>query len=127
VALADPRPNFEIRTYNRWTKWRASRSLMIGYASAITLPMAMQTGRRSGYFEAALDEFQSDPPSFAQVSEAGAECSIHHRRVVEDEILSPRGAPLRSTNWNCSPVRTSASSRGFAIVAEQQMNFGAAR
>ncbi len=40
------------------------------------------------------------------------------------KYFSPRGAPLRSTISNFSPVRASANSRGLAIVAEQQMNCG---
>ena len=38
--------------------------------------------------------------------------------------FSPRGAPLRSTSSKGSPVSASASSRGLAMVAEQQMNCG---
>ncbi len=38
--------------------------------------------------------------------------------------FSPRGAPLRSTSSNGASVSRSASSRGFAIVADEQMNTG---
>ena len=38
--------------------------------------------------------------------------------------FSPRGAPLFSTSSNGRPVSPSASSFGFAIVADEQMNIG---
>ncbi len=38
--------------------------------------------------------------------------------------FSPRGAPFCSTSANGSPVSASASSRGLAMVAEEQMNCG---
>ncbi len=39
--------------------------------------------------------------------------------------FSPRGAPLSVTSANGCSVSRSASSCGFAIVAEEQMNTGA--
>ncbi len=38
--------------------------------------------------------------------------------------FSPRGAPLRLTSSKDRSVSRSASSRGFAIVADEQMNTG---
>jgi hypothetical protein len=38
--------------------------------------------------------------------------------------FSPRGAPLSAMSENGRSARRSASSRGFAIVADEQMNCG---
>ena len=38
--------------------------------------------------------------------------------------FSPRGAPLSPTSANGRSVSRSASSRGLAIVADEQMNTG---
>ena len=43
---------------------------------------------------------------------------------TKKKYFSPRGAPLSSTTSKGRPVSRSASSLGFAIVADEQMNVG---
>ena len=51
-------------------------------------------------------------------------CELTTGGLTSAKIFSPRGAPLRSTSTNRSPVSRSASSRGLAMVADEQMNSG---
>ena len=44
--------------------------------------------------------------------------------LTKRNSFSPRGAPLSSTSANGCSVSRSASSRGLAMVADEQMNFG---
>ncbi len=44
--------------------------------------------------------------------------------LANTKTFSPFGAPLSSTNSNARSVSRSASSRGFAMVADEQMNTG---
>ena len=44
--------------------------------------------------------------------------------LTKTKNFSPRGAPLRSTSSNGCSVSRSASSRGFAIVADEHRNTG---
>jgi hypothetical protein len=44
--------------------------------------------------------------------------------LTNRNAFSPRGAPLSSTSSNGRSVRRSASSRGLAIVADEQTKIG---
>ncbi|MNC89954.1 hypothetical protein D3C83_59770 [compost metagenome] len=44
--------------------------------------------------------------------------------LTNRKYFSPRGAPLFLTSSNGFSARRSASSAGFAIVADEQMNCG---
>ncbi len=51
-------------------------------------------------------------------------CALTTGGFTNRKNFSPRGAPLLSTSSNGRPVSPSASSRGLAIVADEQMNTG---
>ena len=52
-------------------------------------------------------------------------CRLTMGGLTKRKYFSPRGAPLSSTSTNGCSARLSASSTGFAMVADEQMKVGA--
>ena len=55
-----------------------------------------------------------------------AELSIDHRRIPQQQVLFPRGAPLSVIAVTSAPMSCLASSTGLAMVAEHKINTGVA-
>jgi hypothetical protein len=51
-------------------------------------------------------------------------CSLTTGGLTNRKYFSPRGAPLSDTSSNGCSTSASASSRGLAIVADEQTNVG---
>ena len=100
---------------------RSCRLLQVGEQHLDGEPAAPEDDRLDavGHQEAARRS-----AGLQQRAAADAELAVHDRRVVEDDVLSPAGAPFLSTSATGSSSSRSASSPGLAMVAEQQMNCG---
>ena len=72
-----------------------------------------------------LEEARGELGRLAEVRGADAQLRVHDGRVVAEEDLLPRGrSALASSSVTASPLSRSASSFGFAMVAEAMMNCG---
>ena len=80
--------------------------------------------REHDELQVSLQELRRDAARLAQIRAADAELMVHDRRIDEhEELLAARRAALSTSSNGCS-VSRSASSRGLAIVADEQRNTG---
>ena len=78
--------------------------------------------REHDELEVPLQELRGDPPRFAQIRPPDAELMVDDGRVDEDEeLLAARRAASVDELEGLLSVSRSASSRGLAIVADEQM------
>ena len=81
--------------------------------------------RKHDRLQFSRQQFLRDARRLVQIAAPDAEIAIHHRRVVEDEQLFRRRRAIFFQHARLGfSINCAASSPGFAIVAEQQINCG---
>ena len=80
--------------------------------------------REEDQLEVLPQELQRDATGLGQIQRLMPSCALTTGGLTNRKNFSPRGAPFFSTSSNERPVSPSASSRGFAIVADEQMKMG---
>ena len=73
---------------------------------------------------APLDELRRHAPRLVQVAAPDAELPVHHRRIVEDEVLLAARRAVAVHQFERLSGERFGQLRGLAMVAEEQMNCG---
>ena len=73
-----------------------------------------------------LDGQPRQPRGLRTCGRTHAELSIDHRRIPQQQVFFPCGAPLSVIAVTSAPMSCLASSTGLAMVAEHKINRGVA-
>ena len=80
--------------------------------------------RKKNQLQVVPEKLERDTSRFREIRPSNPSCALTTGGLTNRKNFSPRGAPLFSTSSNGRPVSRSASSFGFAIVADEQMKTG---